>query len=38
MHGKFIYKNLENKGEHTGNHYLSNIVGLVWLGVIFQAV
>ncbi|MBE7097081.1 alginate lyase family protein [Bacillus cereus] len=36
MHGKFIYKNLENKGEHTGNHYLSNIVGLVWLGLYFK--
>ncbi|PDY07870.1 hypothetical protein COM83_34280, partial [Bacillus cereus] len=25
-----------NKGEHTGNHYLSNIVGLVWLGLYFK--
>ncbi|PGB65232.1 alginate lyase family protein [Bacillus toyonensis] len=36
MHGRFIYKNLENKGEHTGNHYVSNIVGLVWLGLYFK--
>ena len=35
LHGRFIIKNLENKGPHTGNHYLSNIVGLVWLGLYF---
>ena len=35
LHGRFIYKNLENKGDLTGNHYLSNIVGLVWLGLYF---
>ncbi len=35
LHGRFIIKNLENKGSHTGNHYLSNIVGLVWLGLYF---
>lgn len=35
LHGRFIMKNLENKGVHTGNHYLSNIVGLIWLGIYF---
>lgn len=35
LHGRFIIKNLENKGKYTGNHYLSNIVGLVWLGLYF---
>jgi hypothetical protein len=35
LHGRFIIKNLENKGTHNGNHYLSNIVGLVWLGLYF---
>ncbi|MDN3019177.1 alginate lyase family protein [Paenibacillus sp. BSR1-1] len=35
LHGKYIYRNLENKDEYTGNHYLSNIVGLVWLGLYF---
>lgn len=36
LHGQFIMKNLENKGSHTGNHYLSNIVGLAWLGLFFN--
>ncbi|MBU3142595.1 alginate lyase family protein [Clostridium sp. CF012] len=35
LHGRYIIKNLENQGEHTGNHYLSNIVGLIWLGIYF---
>lgn len=35
QHGRFIFKNLENKVKHTGNHYLSNIVGLIWLGIYF---
>ncbi|MFJ9383234.1 alginate lyase family protein [Peribacillus sp. NPDC101481] len=37
LHGRFITKNLENKSVHTGNHYLSNIVGLVWLGLYFDS-
>ncbi len=37
-HGKYIMNNLENKGSYTGNHYLSNIVGLVWLGIYFQSI
>ncbi|WP_223546398.1 alginate lyase family protein [Priestia aryabhattai] len=36
QHGKYIINNLENKGNHTGNHYLSNIVGLAWLGIYFE--
>ncbi|MFL0246141.1 alginate lyase family protein [Candidatus Clostridium stratigraminis] len=36
LHGEFIFKNLENKGLVTGNHYLSNIVGLIWLGLYFK--
>ncbi|MED2785249.1 alginate lyase family protein [Bacillus thuringiensis] len=35
QHGKFIFNNLENKGDYTGNHYLSNIVGLIWIGIYF---
>ncbi|MGE7592971.1 alginate lyase family protein [Peribacillus frigoritolerans] len=37
LHGRYIKKNLENKSVHTGNHYLSNIVGLVWLGIYFNS-
>lgn len=37
LHGQFIRNNLENEGEHTGNHYLSNLVGLVWLGLYFNS-
>lgn len=36
LHGRYIMKNLENKGVHTGNHYLSDIVGLIWLGIYFR--
>lgn len=35
IHGRHIMGNLENKSEITTNHYLSNIVGMVYLGVMF---
>lgn len=35
LHGRFIYKNLENQGQHNGNHYLSDLCGLLWLGIYF---
>lgn len=34
-HGHFIRANLEDQYEVTSNHYLSNIVGLFYLGIIF---
>lgn len=34
-HADYIYKNLE-KGFPNNNHYLSNLVGLVWLGIYFK--
>jgi len=35
LHGQFIMNNLENTGDHTGNHYLTNLVGLIELGIYF---
>jgi uncharacterized heparinase superfamily protein len=38
-HGRFILDNLEShrtpKGKFTANHYLANIVGLLYLGILF---
>lgn len=36
IHGDFIYKNLE-RGFPSNNHYISNLVGLVWLGIYFRS-
>lgn len=35
-HGRFIWANLEKWIDTTGNHYLSNLAGLVYLGVFLQ--
>jgi uncharacterized heparinase superfamily protein len=35
-HGKFIFNNLENNYEVTSNHFLSNVVGLYFLAVLFR--
>jgi hypothetical protein len=35
LHGRHIINNLEF-GEVRGNHYLSNIAGLIYLGIFFQ--
>lgn len=35
FHGDYIYKNLE-KGYPSNNHYLSNLVGLIWVGLYFK--
>jgi len=34
-HGRYITSNLENKGQVTTNHYLSDLVGLIYLGIAF---
>jgi len=34
VHGRHIFRNLENKGDFTGNHYLADLVGLVYLGIL----
>jgi uncharacterized heparinase superfamily protein len=35
QHGRFIRTNLENTYEVTSNHFLSNVVGLWYLGAVF---
>lgn len=35
-HGHFIFSNLENKYEVTSNHFLSNVLGLLYLGFLFE--
>ena len=32
IHGRHIYHNLDNQGGFTNNHYLADLVGLVYLG------
>lgn len=34
MHGRHIYRNLENWGGFANNHYLADLVGLIHLGVL----
>ena len=38
QHGKFIYRNLENKHNLNNNHYLSNLIALVYLGLFFEGL
>lgn len=34
VHGRHIYKNLENQEGFTNNHYLADLVGLIYLGIL----
>jgi len=38
-HGRFIFENLEvyrsHEGRFTNNHYLANLIGLIYLGLLF---
>ena len=36
LHGKYIFINLEKADQYNGNHYLSDIAGLIWLGLYFK--
>jgi len=36
LHGKYIFKNLEKAPQCNSNHYLSDLAGLIWLGLYFK--
>ena len=36
LHGKYIFDNLEKAPQYNGNHYLSDLAGLIWLGLYFK--
>ena len=36
LHGKYIFSNLERAPQYNGNHYLSDLAGLIWLGLYFR--
>lgn len=36
LHGKYIFNNLEKAGQYNSNHYLSDLAGLIWLGLYFK--
>jgi hypothetical protein len=36
LHGKHIFNNLENTSHYNNNHYLSDLAGLIWLGLYFK--
>jgi len=36
LHGKYIFNNLEKADKYNGNHYLSDLAGLIWLGLYFN--
>lgn len=37
-HGRHIYENLEYSPVYNANHYYSNIVGLIYLGLLFKDI
>lgn len=37
-HGWFIYRNLEKNAYNNHNHYLSDVIGLIYLGLLFKDV
>ena len=38
LHGKYIFNNLEKADQYNGNHYLSDLAGLIWLGLYFKNI
>ena len=37
-HGWFIYRNLEKNAYNNHNHYLSDVIGLIYLGLLFKDI
>lgn len=37
-HGRHVYENLDYCHESTGNHYLSDITGLIYIGAVFPDI
>lgn len=35
LHGIYIIRNLENRDTYKDNHFVANLVGLIWLGIYF---
>lgn len=38
QHGFFIYNNLENYDEYNANHYIADLSGLIYIGLIFNNI
>lgn len=38
LHGKYIFNNLEKADQYNSNHYLSDLAGLIWLGLYFKNI
>jgi len=36
LHGKYTFSNLERAPQYNSNHYLSDLAGLIWLGLYFK--
>ena len=37
-HGRHIVKNLENRSLIVGNHYIANLIGLLYIGTVFPMI
>lgn len=35
-HGEYIYNNLEKNIKNSNNHYIADLVGLIWIGMYFE--
>ena len=36
LHGEYIFNNLEKADQYSSNHFLSDLAGLIWLGLYFK--